>query len=402
MRIVHLYDGHEMVYQGKGSVPDVVWNNARYAAAAGHDVIVIERQWHGTSVIEEHDNVTFWRIPIHIGSSEPWQDIPAEMVTRPLGIVRLSFDRIEFAMVALRLLRSMTFDVVHVHLPFAANVLATIAPSLSNRMVYTAHLGETIGRVVEPLVSPDAYLANRAARTIVLNPTTGQAFAERGVPESKLRVIPNGVDITRFRGNDAEALRTLRCRYELEDTQVVLFVGTVTPRKGVRELVRAVSKIVSDGTDDFIVVITGRTDLRPGYVEKVKGEIADTGIEEWISFTGFVPESDLQSLYTLADLFVLPSHEEGSSIAIAEAIASETPIVGTDIDGIRGPIEHGVHGLLSEPGDVDALATNLVHLLEERAERARMRAAMRDRAQQLSWDHIIDEIETVYWEVMVG
>ncbi|MFB6187081.1 MAG: hypothetical protein ABEI86_09480, partial [Halobacteriaceae archaeon] len=47
MRVIHIYDGHEQVYEGDGSVPGVVWNIARETAEAGHDVTVLERQWEG-------------------------------------------------------------------------------------------------------------------------------------------------------------------------------------------------------------------------------------------------------------------------------------------------------------------------------------------------------------------
>lgn len=399
MNIVHIYDGHEKVHGGRGSVPGVVWNIARETAAAGHDVTVIERQWTGLAASSEHDGVRFKRLNLRTGANEPWRRVPHEMVKRPRGVAELLLDRTNFARAAFSMLRSMSFDTVHVHLPFAANVLATISPSISNRMVYTAHLGETNGRVVEPRFSPDAYLASRAARTIVLNPTMRDAFINRGVQADRLRVIPNGVDITQFRGDNADARRALRSRYGLDDVQVVLFVGSVTPRKGVHELVRAVSQVVSEGQDDTLLIVTGRTDLEPGYVINVEREVADVDLEDHVLFTGFVPDADLHGLYELADVFALPSYEEGSSIAVAEAIASETPVVGTDIDGIAGQIEHGVHGLLSEPGDVDALATDLSCLLEDGSERERMRSAVRERAQELSWSRITDEITAVYQEV---
>ena len=399
MNIVHVYDGHEKVYRGRGSVPDVVWNVAKETAAAGHEVTVIERQWKGLDASTEYGGVRFERLNLRTGADEPWSHIPYEMVKRPEGAARLLLDRMNFARAAFSTLRSMPFDAVHVHLPFAASVLATIAPSVSNRMVYTAHLGETDGRVVEPRFSPDAYLASRAARTIVLNPTMRNAFIGRGVPADRLQVIPNGVDVTQFRGNDAEARQALRSRYGLSDVAVVLFVGTVTPRKGVHELVRALSQVVHDGREDVLLVITGRTDLEPGYVINVEREVSDAGLEDHVLFTGFVPDTDLRGLYELADVFALPSYEEGSSIAVAEAIASGTPVVGSDIDGIAGQIEHGIHGLLSEPEDIDTLATNLERLLEDETEHERMRDAVGERAQELSWSRITDRITAVYQEV---
>jgi len=131
-------------------------------------------------------------------------------------------NRTNFALAALRRLRHHQPDVIHVHLPFVANVLVTIAPWLRKRMVFTAHLGELrigaletdeIGRddidVEAPglldVVSPDRYLAKRAARTTVLNPDIKRAFAENGVPDERLEVIPSGVEIERFENVDPRA-----------------------------------------------------------------------------------------------------------------------------------------------------------------------------------------------------
>ncbi|WP_434522793.1 glycosyltransferase family 4 protein [Halorubrum sp. AS12] len=188
IHVVHLYDGHEQVYGGRGSVPGVVWNIARETAAANHDVTVLERRWDDLPATAEYDGVAFHRLNLRTGADKPWMRVPYEEVTSPGGAVRLVGDRTNFAFAALRWLYEMEFDILHVHLPFAANVIATVAPQLRDRMVYTAHLGELRLDLLEdsqgdssdesgldvPAVlsafSPDVYLAKRVAATTVLNP----------------------------------------------------------------------------------------------------------------------------------------------------------------------------------------------------------------------------------------
>lgn len=397
MRIVHVYDGHERVHEGRGSVPDVVWNNARYAAAAGHDVWVLERQWDGLGNAATHEDVRFRRFRLPTGARTPWTDVPYEMVGDPVGTVKLVADRTAFALAAIRHLPDDA-DVIHVHLPFAANVLVTVAPWLRSRMVYTAHLGETEKRVTEPRFSPDAYLAARVARTVVLNPGMRRAFVDRGVPASRLRVVPNGVDTGRFDAVPDERRRAVADRYDLADRTVVLFVGTVTPRKGVLDLVAATERAFAD-RDDVAVVVTGKDDLDPAYAEEVREAIADADLGDTVTLTGFVSTADLEALYDLADVFVLPSYEEGSSVAVTEALAAGLPVVGTRIPGIEQQIEHGRHGFLGDPGDVGTLADNLQWLVDDDSIRATHTEASRERAAALSWPSVTDQLLDVYREV---
>lgn len=399
MRIAHLYDGHEQVYDGSGSVPDVVWNNARYVSKRGHNVTVIERQWDGTDRLTEHDTVSFRRLPLRTGSDIPWERIPYDMVSSPSGAARLLLDRFNFAISALLQLRQLEFDVLHVHLPFAANVLVTIAPWLRDHMVYTAHLGETQKRVVDPRFSPDVYLAKRTARTIVLNPEMKAAFESRGANSGRLVIVPNGVDIERFRDVPEKTRRRVEREYDLGNDQVVLFVGTVTPRKGVEELMQAASHVITTDRSDIRFVIVGKTDLEPEYMDRVRTIVRENDLDEHVVFTGFVSEEDLHALYRLADLFVLPSYEEGSSIVVTEAIAAGLPVVGSRIGGIEQQIDHGKHGMLVPPGDVAELSECLAQLLDDSDERNRMRNEVAQRAEELSWESLTDNLLTVYREV---
>ena len=76
MRILHVYDGHEKIYRGQGSLPRIIWNVARRTADRGHDVTVIERQWDGTAPMSQHEGVQFRRLKLQTGSDEAWEQVP--------------------------------------------------------------------------------------------------------------------------------------------------------------------------------------------------------------------------------------------------------------------------------------------------------------------------------------
>lgn len=416
MRVVHVYDGHEEIHGGQGSLPRIVWNVARRTAARGHEVTVIERQWEGCCEVDVHDGVVFRRVPLGTGSDVPWEEVPYEMVKRAPGIGRLLLDRTNFGLKTLRLLRSMEFDVVHVHLPFAANVLATVAPGLRSRMVFTAQLGElrlnalsddTDGEAPDvpaaiKRFSPDVYLSRRVAYTTVLNPGVKAIFERNGVPERRVVHVPNGVDAERFGTVDPADCERVRATYGLGDRPVVFFAGTVMPRKGVLELVRAAAQVVEAGHDDVRFLVAGETELDPDYVGRVEAAVSEGGVEENVVFAGYMTDDDLLPAYTTADVFVLPSFEEGFGMVVSEAMAAGTPPVASRISGVKQQVVDGEAGLLVDPGDVDGFAAAITDLLDDSERRRSMGDRARQRARLFGWESITDQYVRIYESVASG
>jgi glycosyltransferase involved in cell wall biosynthesis len=426
VEVVHLYDGHEQVYEGRGSVPGVVWHLAREAAANGHDVTVMERQWAGLDAHATHDGVDFERPDLWTGADEPWTRVPYEQVTSPVGVGQLVTDRTNFAFEALRRLRSRSFDVLHVHLPFAAGVLLTVAPWLRDSTVYTAHLGELrldaltedqrggggsveddadgSGGLEAPAVlsaaSPDVYLANRVAHTTVLNETIADAFAERGVDPASLSVLPNGVNLERFANVPERERERVRDAYDLGEGPTLLFVGTVMPRKGVTDLVRAVGELADrEGWESVDLLVAGEDDLDGAYVAEVRETAREVEIADSTAFPGFVPEADLAPLYAAADVCVVPSLEEGFGMTAVEALGAGTPVVGTRVGAIPEIIDEGVHGYVVDPGDPAALAGAIDRAVSEPARRTETATAARDRASEYSWKSVGEQCARIYADV---
>ncbi|MUV88604.1 glycosyltransferase [Halapricum sp. CBA1109] len=413
MHVVHLYDGHEKVHAGRGSVPGVVWNIARETVRKGHRVTVVERQWDELPPTAEHEGVEFVRLNLRTGADEPWTRVPYEVATDPLQFTRLVGDRINFARRALSLLEYMDVDVLHVHLPFAANVVVSVAPGFRDRMVFTAHLGELRLDILEgdqrgdggegpdvPSIvkafSPDVYLAKRASRTTVLNSAIADVLVDRGVPAESVRTVPNGVDTERFGDVDPAALERVRSTYDLGEKPTLLFVGTLMPRKGVTEFVRALDTVVNDYGRDVEVILAGEPELDTGYVETVESLVEEAALGSAVSMPGFVPAADLPALYHAADLFVVPSLEEGFGMTAIEAMAAGTPVVGTRVGALPDIIESGRTGTLADPGDVAGLADAIDDALTGVDSPD---SAVRTRANEYSWPSVAEEFTSIYDEV---
>lgn len=386
MRILHLYDGHERVLAGEGSVPTVVYELARHTARLGHEVVVLERRWRGLDHHEERDGVLFERFDLNVCPNVSNAVPVYTMMKSPLGVLRLVVDRALFALKARRYLDG--FDVVHVHLPFAANVLLALDGSLGKRMVYTVHADEYrlgLSRFLKPPLvtrafSPDLYLMRRVKKSVLLNESIMSKIVEKGIKKESLEAIPNGVNLHWFDFTDNEGIKN---SYGFDDF-VVLFVGTLTPRKGVEYLVKALHLI---GDEKVQLVIAGNDRADVSYSSKIKDYVERKRIN--VRFMGFLHPKMLKGLYAVCDVFVLPSLEEGFGMVLTEAMASGKPLVGTRVGGIPMQIRDGWNGFLVEPANEEQLAERIEYLIENEEERKRMGKNSRRLAEEeFSWERI--------------
>jgi len=413
MRIIHVYDGHERVFPGEGSVPSDVYELAKWTARKGHDVTVLERRWIGTDYIEHIDGVRFVRFDLNVCSNVSNEEIVYEQIRKPSGVLRLAVDRIIFAFKANKYLRGGDFDVIHVHLPFAANVLVNLNRKLRERMIYTAHIGEEKKRLglaskketplLLKLFSPDLYLMKRVKMVTVLNERLRSILISLNKikPENIVAIPPKGIDIDEFNPNiDTKDVRE---RYRLSNYEtVILFANTITPRKGVEYLVRAANIIVNQfNYKNVLFLLAGRTNLDKEYVDKILKIIKVHKLEENVKLIGHKQREELRALYVASDIFVTSSLEEGFGLSVMEAMSSGKPLIGTNVGGIPMQIKNGWNGFLVEPGNVKQLAEKIRYLIDNPEERKRMGRNSRKLAEEeFNSEKIVGRYLEVYERVV--
>ncbi|OAQ54127.1 hypothetical protein HTG_00940 [Natrinema mahii] len=398
MKILHLYDEHCQVGPGKGSVSKFVYNLARQSAEAGHSVTVLERQWEGLSPYEEREGVEFVRFDLSIGSAVQDEEIPYNEIRSPVGLPKFVLDRTEFALRLRSYLQTEHFDVLHVHLPFTANILVHLLPRLRKKMVYTAHIGEEEMRfnfddgsdspLFLKIISPDIHLMERVSHSVVLNPDLAEKLRKRGIED--ISIIPNGVNTSRFNADPHPSEET---------PMTVFFAGTITHRKGVDVLLNA-AKIVNKAIDEKVVFrVAGDTAVEEEFVEECRKTIHEENLEGVFVFEGFVPEEKLRKLYENADIFVLPSREEGFGMALTEALATSTPAVASNVGGIPLQVEDGYNGYLFDKEDYRSLADKILKLINNQEERLQMAKNARKVAEEkFQWESVAEEYISLYQE----
>ena len=217
-----------------------------------------------------------------------------------------------------------------------------------------------------------------------------------GVPAAVTRVIFGGADTDRYHpGPDG-------------DRRGVLFVGRLTPHKGVDRLLRA----LPDGAP-LTVVGSGGHDPRPP--ERDYPDLLQRLAEgRQVTFRGTVPDDDLPGLYRGAEVFVLPSVHEtcyGRRVAISEllglsvleAMASATPVVCSSVGGVAEIVRDGETGFLVEPGDVAGLRDRVAQVLADPRLARRLGANARDAVlERFTWDAVARRCTDAYRELMVS
>ena len=271
-------------------------------------------------------------------------------------------------------------------------------------MVYTAHIGEETKRfnlgqgvpIALRLFSPDIYLMRRVRTGVVLNEPLKSKLLVKGL--DNLEVIPHGVNVEEYGNVSEEAMRNVQDKYGTTGKTMVMFAGTVTPRKGVETLLQAAEKLVNHlGHRDMLFLIVGNLSIDEQFSSQAKEFIISHHLEDNVTLTGFVSPDELKALYNSCDLFVLPSFEEGFGIVLTEAMASGKPLIGTNVGGIPMQVIDEWNGYLVEPGNEEQLAEKIWCLISCTADREVMGRNSKSLAERkFHWKKIAVRYSQIY------
>lgn len=219
-----------------------------------------------------------------------------------------------------------------------------------------------------------------ADRFIAVSPRFEAAHRDAGLPVSRFRLVPNGVDLTRFVPVDAAERSRLRATLGLPaGDPIVLFVGFFSHEKRPDLLYRAWRGLVTGGLASTLVLVGASQstyyEIDPGLSRAIRDDAQRRGLSSRLVFVEHT--TDIAKYYQAADLFALPTLREGLPNVLLEAMASGLPPVITRLPGVTDWIvEDGVTGLLVPPNDEAAMADALSKLLgDEDLRRSMGRAA---------------------------
>lgn len=226
-------------------------------------------------------------------------------------------------------------------------------------------------------------LLNAVPRVIVDTAYVEDKLREYGLKHlPEMHVIPQGIDETYY---------SINCN---PDSNVILCVGAISPRKGHAYTIDMFNQLRAKGIDAKLRIIGSLADK--AYYELLQQKIADSPYASDISLEANLPREELLKAYAGAKLFVLHSREESQGIVFAEAMATGLPVVATKIGGIPYVVADGKSGLLCPYADVDAMSDMVARLMTDESLWQQYSAAAREIAKNYSWMDIANRIVGLY------
>jgi glycosyltransferase involved in cell wall biosynthesis len=226
-----------------------------------------------------------------------------------------------------------------------------------------------------------------------------KALRHHIVSEPKLRLVGQGVDSAEYSSDAVSGVqrRELIERYGLDSDRIIIgAVARLVPHKGLDCFLRA-AQIVLAVESDVQFVIVGGGDLRG----ELEGLARELHVYEKVTFTGFLAgQPGMPTVFSMMDIFCLPTRKEGFGVVFAEAMAMSKPVVASDIAPVNTIIEHEVTGFLVPPDKPERFADALLALVRSAELRVRMGSAGRKRVERLfSEKGMLDLIGSALQEV---
>jgi glycosyltransferase involved in cell wall biosynthesis len=363
---------------GRSGLSDIVWDMAKSFVKLGHEVHVIA-SYHSSQFPNN-------------------QVIVHNFQTPPMGY-RNILGQLWILKRAARVIRSLPLDILHSPEYFSTACLALLDLDIPMVLTVPGNIFERIQNgnpfdklTTRVLKTAARISARKCSKVIVTSEKMASWWSKTGVPNSKMVLIPYGIDTGLFK-----PIPGVRPELRISPRKkLLLFVGRLSPEKGVEFLIAAVSLLCKRwGNIELHLIGSG---IQREHLQDLTCQL---GIEQQVIFHGQIQKSRLPLYYSAADLTILPSLSEGLPRTMIEALACQSPFLGTRITGIEDHIQDLHTGYLVEPGNTKALANKVYSVLNDPLQ-ARMIA--RNGADyvriNLTWLKIAQRIQDqVYYDV---
>lgn len=366
---------------GRSGLSDLAWDTARSVKRLGNEVHIIG--------------------PYSVNSF-PDPDVHVHRFTLPFPGYQNIFGHFRIVMRARQILHSLgRFDLIHTPEYFSGAILASLDPGTP--LVFTEP-GNIYERLSMPNGNPYDWsttqvykicarrIARRCAHLIATSDTMVKWWHWTGIPFNKITKIPLGVDTDLFKPIE-------NAKQELgfpNSTPLVIYAARLSPENGPEISLRAFNLVHQHIPDAHLGIVgAGIEEAR------LKEMASNLGIQDNITWYGWVNFEKLPLYYSAADAFTFSGFTGGTPRVLLQAMACGAPVIGSAIGGITDHIQDGKTGILSPAGSDENLAFCLIRLLQDRQYAATLAHNGRSYvANQLAWRVLAQKIQQVYQSVI--
>ena len=289
------------------------------------------------------------------------------------------------------LARTLSFDVIHAH-DWMTVPAALFARRISGRPlvlhIHSLEYDRSGGNVNAEILEIEREGMEKADRIIAVSHRTKRMIAERfAIPPDKISVVYNAVS-----QEEARQIYHTERRATPRERKVVLFLGRITFQKGPDYFVEAAAQVLRV-LPDVTFVMAGAGDMMERMIERV-GEL---GIGDRFHFTGFLQGEEIERIFSLSDLYVMPSVSEPFGIAPLEAMMYDVPVILSRQSGASEILQHA---LKIDFWDIREIAAKIIAVLKHPALAGAMAEKAREELRKIRWETAAERIAAIYREAV--
>lgn len=348
---------------------------SKYLVKNGYEVDVITKHFGNLKSYEIIDGIRVHRVRT--------LDVPKlrSLISMPSMIIK-----------ALR----MDYDIIHAHITYPSAIIAYIINKIKKTPYIVTCQGDELldypeGRELE-YIKPGLAIALRNAAKVhsISNAIKNSLINNFNVPKEKIEVIPNGVDLKKFKPEPRIDLKK-----EFNTNFVLINVSRLSPKNNIAKTIEAV-KIVHEKYTDFKYLIVGDGEEKDN-LEKLINKL---GLNSAVILTGWIKHDELPAYIAGSDAFIRTSVTEGLGIVFLEAMACGTPVIASRVQGILDIVEDYKTGLLVEPNDANQIANKIMEIIENDDLRKRLSENGLNFVRNFDWVKICERTEKLYNDVL--
>ena len=388
MKVLQVINAFYPPYSSGGAAHPT-YNISKQLMKRGHTVTV-----YATNILDNKNLFHVESNPYNVNNMEVWYF--RNSMYSPRNNVCLSLELVN----ALKM-NITTFDLVHVHefRSFHNAAIHHYAKSSNTPYVLQARGSLPMIMTKQKLkLIYDLFFGHRllkdASKVIALTKAEAQQCKSMGVPEEKIVIIPNGIDLSEYVNVPPKG--SFKRKFDIpEGKKIILYLGRIHEIKGIDILVKAYAYALKElRLNDALLAIAGPDD---GYLGRLKQLLSSLKMINDVLLTGPLYGKDKLEASIDADIFVLPSRYETFPNVVLEAYACSKPVIASNVESIPDIVLHGKTGLLFRAGDVEELAEMISYMLTHSEEAKRMgHRARKVVDEKFSIDKVVDSIEVLY------
>ncbi len=288
-----------------------------------------------------------------------------------------------------RQIRNLSIDVIHCH-GYKPAVFAYFMGKISGVAVMaTCHLwfvDDDAPWKMRLMIRIEKSLYRHFPAVVAVSERIREILLQAGVPRARAHIVRNGIVLDDYETSNRSSRQ--------DEATCVLNIARLTRQKAQRDLVSA-ARILKDRAGGVQVLIAGEGELR----EELQKQIDDEGMHGTVKLVGF--RSDVQDLLSQADIFALPSLDEGMPISLLEAVASRVPVIVTPVGDIPKLIEDEDTGIVVATNDPEGLANAICELSRDPLKRTRLAHNALERLREMySSRQMFEKYDVVYRQVL--